>query len=184
MGLFRRKTVKPEVPPAPPPEARPIVVAADTAALDQLRAELASLTDRLDAADRANAELEATVHTLNQRLIVTAPPPAPAPAEPVESTPAEYVSVDQHAATDATVERLQERLTSAEQRIDQRIDQLDIRITSISTELANQLTEIGNDIEPMHDSAERLAAEQARYQIQFREDLAELAERIRRPGTA
>jgi hypothetical protein len=35
----------------------------------------------------------------------------------------------------------------------------------------------------MHDSAERLAAEQARYQIQFRQDLAELAERIRRPGS-
>jgi hypothetical protein len=35
----------------------------------------------------------------------------------------------------------------------------------------------------MHDSAERLAAEQARYQIQFRQDLAELADRIRRPGT-
>ena len=43
--------------------------------------------------------------------------------------------------------------------------------------LANQLTEIGNDIEPIHAGAERLAAEQARYQIQFRQDLAELAER-------
>ena len=43
--------------------------------------------------------------------------------------------------------------------------------------------EIGNDIEPMHASAEHLAAEQARYQIQFRQDLAELAERSRRPGT-
>ena len=68
--------------------------------------------------------------------------------------------------------------------LDQRIDRLDERVTAVSTELANQLTEIGNDIEPMHDSAERLAAEQARYQIQFRQDLAELAERIRRPGTA
>ena len=33
------------------------------------------------------------------------------------------------------------------------------------------------------DSTERLAAEQARYEIQFRSDLAELAERIRRPST-
>ena len=33
------------------------------------------------------------------------------------------------------------------------------------------------------DSTERLAAEQARYEIQFRAaDLAELAERIRRPN--
>ena len=33
-------------------------------------------------------------------------------------------------------------------------------------------------------STERLAAEQARYEIQFRADLAELAERLRRPGTS
>jgi hypothetical protein len=32
------------------------------------------------------------------------------------------------------------------------------------------------------DSTERLAAEQARYEIQFRADLAELAERLRRPN--
>ena len=33
-------------------------------------------------------------------------------------------------------------------------------------------------------STERLAAEQARYEIQFRADLAELAERLRRPDTS
>jgi len=33
------------------------------------------------------------------------------------------------------------------------------------------------------ESTERLAAEQARYEIQFRADLADLAERLRRPGT-
>ena len=86
-------------------------------------------------------------------------------------------------------------------------------------ELANQLTELGSDIDELNrrtsepatssrseavstaeleariaerldaamddvlDSTERLAAEQARYEIQFRSDLAELAERIRRPGS-
>ena len=50
-------------------------------------------------------------------------------------------------------------------------------------ELANQVNEIGSDIEPIQAGAERLAAEQARYQIQFRQDLAELAERLRRPGS-
>jgi len=39
-------------------------------------------------------------------------------------------------------------------------------------------------IDEVHDSTERLAAEQARYQIQFRQDLAELAERLRRPGAS
>jgi chromosome segregation ATPase len=39
-------------------------------------------------------------------------------------------------------------------------------------------TAIGDVLE----STEKLAAEQARYEIKFREDLAELAERLRRPG--
>jgi hypothetical protein len=88
----------------------------------------------------------------------------------------------------------------------------------VSLELANQLTELGRDIDDLNrrtvesavngdatevdtaeleariterldaaiddvlDSTERLAAEQARYEIQFRADLAELAERIRRPS--
>jgi len=81
----------------------------------------------------------------------------------------------------------------------EQIGALDSRITSVSTELANQLNELGNDIESLHNrpsgeavgdealgelrgSQERLANEQARYQIAFREDLAKLAEQLRRPG--
>ncbi len=69
---------------------------------------------------------------------------------------------------------------------------LDARVTSVSTELANQLTELGNDIDGLNarpsgdgpdatavselrDGQVRLANEQARYQIAFREDLARLA---------
>jgi hypothetical protein len=83
---------------------------------------------------------------------------------------------------------------------------LDRRMTNVSMELANQLTELSNDlevlllaaddegdegdeaavvglaIEAVQKSTERLASEQARYQIQFRQDLAELAERLRRPA--
>ena len=92
---------------------------------------------------------------------------------------------------------------------------MDGRITSVSVELANQLTELSRDIDELNrreaeqtdaepaevdsaelearlaerldaaiddvmNSTERLAAEQARYEIQFRADLAELAERLRR----
>ena len=81
----------------------------------------------------------------------------------------------------------------------EQIGALDSRITSVSTELANQMNELGNDIESLHNrpsgepvgdealgelrgSQERLANEQARYQIAFREDLAKLAEQLRRPG--
>jgi chromosome segregation ATPase len=79
-----------------------------------------------------------------------------------------------------------------------RLDALEGRLTSVSTELANQLSELGNDIEALNnrppgtpvddgtldelrDTQTRLASEQARYQIAFREDLARLAEQLRRP---
>ena len=73
---------------------------------------------------------------------------------------------------------------------------LDARITSVSTELANQLRELGGDIdalaerpvaavdegslEEVRDTQVRLANEQARYQIAFRADLARLAEHLQR----
>lgn len=96
---------------------------------------------------------------------------------------------------------------------------IDARVTGVSMELANQLTELGRDIDELNrrttesaadgeateidtaeleariterldaaiddvlDSTERLAAEQARYEIRFRADLAELAERVRRSNT-
>ena len=68
----------------------------------------------------------------------------------------------------------------------------------MSTELANQLTELGHDIDALNarppgdgempaavtelrDGQVRLANEQARYQIAFREDLARLASDLKRP---
>jgi DNA repair exonuclease SbcCD ATPase subunit len=92
-------------------------------------------------------------------------------------------------------------LTALEARLEslaERLDSLDGRLTAISTELANQLSELGNDIEALNsrdpgtpldaaavdelrDAQTRLASEQARYQIAFREDLARLAEQLRRP---
>jgi hypothetical protein len=85
-------------------------------------------------------------------------------------------------------------------RIDALAEQLsglESRLTAVSTELGNQLTELGNDIDALssrpdtpldeeavaelRDTQTRLATEQARYQIAFREDLARLAEQLRRP---
>jgi chromosome segregation ATPase len=77
---------------------------------------------------------------------------------------------------------------------------LDQRLTNVSTELANQLGELGRDIDGLGqripDGADgvvsdqvvdalrsgqtKLASEQARYEIAFREDLAALAEQLRR----
>jgi len=130
---------------------------ANDGALAELRSELAAMRERLDAADREKAELASTVDELSQRLIPSEPPPPP-------SSPGD---------------ELARRLAD----LDSRVTLLDDRVTSVSTELANQVNEIGSDIEPIQAGAERLAAEQARYQIQFRQDLAELAERLRRPGS-
>ena len=78
-----------------------------------------------------------------------------------------------------------------------RVAEIDARVTSVSTELANQLTELGHDIDALGTRADgdgdrdqvlaeirggqvRLANEQARYQLAFREDLAALADEVRR----
>lgn len=74
-----------------------------------------------------------------------------------------------------------------------RLDAIDARVTAVSTELANQLNELGGEldalaarpdgngvVDELRTGQVRLATEQARYQIAFRQDLAELAETLRR----
>jgi len=82
---------------------------------------------------------------------------------------------------------------------------LNERISNVSTELANQLGELSREldeigsrpasapvlaadqtateemIDELHEAQVRLAAEQARYEIAFRQDLANLADQLRRP---
>jgi hypothetical protein len=108
----------------------------------------------------------------------------------------------------AEVARLQGEIASLREAIEQHHDAaralhdqlstLDDRVTSVSTELANQLNELGSDIDALaarppadgpdpevlaavKDGQVRLASEQARYQIAFREDLARLAQELKRP---
>lgn len=134
--------------------------ATDPAEMDRLRAEMASLKEALERHDASTTDLAGRLDTLADR--------APPPADP----------------------RLDDLATT--------LAQLDARITAVSTELANQLTELGHDIDALNDrppdgshddgalgeirvGQARLANEQARYQIAFREDLARLAEQVRRP---
>lgn len=150
----------------------------DAEELERLRTEMSSMAARLDAAEASKQALGNEVHELRARLeipITEPPEPPPPPAPTID--PAE-------------IEALNARL----QRIDDRLDQADARVTSISTELANQLTELSGDIEALsndeapteqvvdelRDAQSRLANEQARYQIAFRQDLAELADRLKR----
>jgi chromosome segregation ATPase len=86
----------------------------------------------------------------------------------------------------------------------EKVGAVDSRVNQVSLELTNQLTELSGDLDRASTRADaldmieqltsqlndvtggqqRLANEQARYAIQFREDLAELADRLRRPGSA
>lgn len=98
--------------------------------------------------------------------------------------------------------------TSTSGQIDElvtRIGSLDARVTQVGTEVTHQLGELSGDIDALGRRTERLdgdlaglvelptavdevrtdqarlANEQARYEIAFRQDLAELAERLQRP---
>jgi hypothetical protein len=153
---------------------------ADPAELEAIKADISAMAARLDRSDADKDELGSRVHSLTTKLETpatrTPPPPPPEPPKPV--------------ITEADLDILRARL----QRLSDRLDGVDARITSISTELANQLTELSGDVESIakehpptddivveiRDAQVKLANEQARYQIAFREDLADLAERLKR----
>lgn len=85
-------------------------------------------------------------------------------------------------------------VTAATNGLDQRISAIDTRLTNMTTELSHQLHELSSDIEAITqresnpESVEaleqlrlsqiRIANEQARYQIAFRQDLAVIAEQL------
>lgn len=87
-------------------------------------------------------------------------------------------------------------VTAAANGLDQRITAIDTRLTNMTAELSNQLHELGSDletiamrenepiaveaIEQLRVSQTRIANEQARYQIAFRQDLAAITEQLRR----
>ncbi len=96
-------------------------------------------------------------------------------------------------------ERVAANDTSTRQATEQ-VAAIEQRLSSVSTELANQVSELGRDIDglaahsnevangtvtdevidSLKTSQVKLAAEQARYEIAFRQDLAVLADQVRR----
>ena len=109
----------------------------------------------------------------------------------IESMQAELVAlreqVEQQSAALTT-----ERMTA--QSIAERIAALEGRVSGMGSELSRQLHELGNEIEELSKRANeagvmdvvdalkasqvRLATEQARYEITFRQDLAALANKL------
>ena len=87
-------------------------------------------------------------------------------------------------------------VTAAANGLDQRISVIDTRLTNMTAELSHQLHELSSDIETitkqesnpesvevlelLRVSQTRIANEQARYQIAFRQDLAVIAEQLRK----
>lgn len=86
------------------------------------------------------------------------------------------------------------RVTS--ESVADRLSGLETRVSGMGSELARQLHELGDEIEQLSKRAEddgvaeiiatlkatqvRLASEQARYEITFRQDLAQLADQLLR----
>jgi len=87
-------------------------------------------------------------------------------------------------------------VTAATNGLDQKIAIIDERLKTMTTELSHQMHELGTEIETLVKTADesasrealeqlrvnqtRIANEQARYEIAFRQDLAEIVEQIRR----
>ena len=179
MGLFKKRATDPaEI------ERLKAEIAAMGARLEAADQRLAIADRRLDAADTVKTELGEQVRGIVTRLDT---PIAPPPHEPPPSPPPPPAPAIDPAELSDVRHRLEELAS--------RLDGIDLRITSISTELANQIVELSGEIEAasaggappadelveeLRDAQTRLANEQARYQIAFRQDLAALADRLKR----
>lgn len=165
----------------------------ETGSLDELREQLLKLDRRIDeqlavtaqpaGVDTATVDaLRDRVEELSRRFDVplTDPPPPP---EDVTSPTAET-----DADIGAEIDAVRDEMT----RFADRLDQVESRLVSISKELAHQIDELGHEVgerdvggpaadvvEHLRQAQTELAAEQARYQIAFREELAQLADRLR-----
>lgn len=157
MGLFRRRE-------------RFDATATYVAELAELRGEISSIELRVHDVASARSAVDERLAQVDDRLR----------------------EVD-HRVEEAGRDRNRVELDTLEHRLTDvvaRLEALDARITAVSTELANQIAELGSEpagtassdqlVGELRDAQVRLANEQARYQIAFRQELAEIADRLRR----
>jgi predicted nucleic acid-binding Zn-ribbon protein len=165
-------------------ESRLLVTTERLSDLDQLQS-------RVEAAESAAARV-ADLDQLQARI------------EAAESAAARVSELDQLTELPAQIAALggQVATTSADATAARELAaSLEARVAQVGTELANQLAELGREmdslaarapdlakppaptseavVEQLRESQVRLANEQARYEIAFREDLATLAEQVR-----
>jgi chromosome segregation ATPase len=157
-----------------------------TSGASGVKEQMAQLHSRLDSAGRQLVELEA----LRERVASA------------EAASARLAELDVLSTLPARVDELTTHVTrtSADAEAARtHAAALDGRLTQVATELANQLAELGREmdslssrpaptppqptsetvVEQLREGQVRLANEQARYEIAFREDLAMLAEQVR-----
>lgn len=187
------------------------------AQLDEMRDERAALEARIATLDKTNEQLDLRLRSLDQGVVGVGEQLVALGSSNAE-TNRRVQAIDERLAPGAETSDRVDELRAALAELAQQTSSIDARVTSVSMELANQLTELSNDIDELSrrnldpldgnstdgidaaaleariterldvaiddvlDATERLAAEQARYEIRFRADLAELAERVRRPG--
>jgi hypothetical protein len=186
MGLFKKK-------------------ATDPGEIERLKADIAVMAARLDKADADKHELGTAVRGIVTRLDTptTPPPPPPEPQKPAVTE----ADVDM---LRARLQRFNDRIDQIDARITSIATELANQINELAGEVgtltvaANQPAwgESGDDDEEdaaaqaaaaaalagaaeaiaieIRDAQVKLANEQARYQIAFRQDLAELAERLKK----
>jgi exonuclease SbcC len=192
----------------------------------QQQAALAERLASLDEQVRAQAALAERVAALDERLAAVAAAPAgagitvdPAAIGSVTSDLERLRQIVELRSADVAglrelidvrsgeIAQLQQQLASLSQRTGDTEEDartalrkalvIDERIQNVSTQLANQLSELSRDMDSLaerqpagggvdHEALQslrsgqvKLAAEQARYEISFREDLAVLAEQVR-----
>jgi DNA repair exonuclease SbcCD ATPase subunit len=154
------------------------------------------------------AEVPAAVPAETQFTSVPPPPPPPALAPP----PPAATATDELSERIAELRDQLDDLARQTSTVDARVTSVSMELANQLTELSSDIDELNRRssgstdgasptdvdtaaleariaerldaaIDDVLDSTERLAAEQARYEIQFRADLAELANRLRRPGS-
>ncbi len=174
------------------------------AAVDGLAMQLQQLNARV----AAQAELGGQLSALRDRVTQLTEQPRGAADDDVRLQLQEIgerlrSNDDLHAQVSQLMEKAAVNDTEA-RAVREHMAVLDQRLTNVGTELANQLSELGRDIDglgqrvpegadgvvsdevvdALRGGQVKLANEQARYEIAFREDLAALAEQLRkgRPG--
>lgn len=160
MGLFRRK-----------PAVDPAQLAAVTAELADVRAQLEALGKRLDADDAARRVAAANVAGLQQRVAAVG----------VELT-------NQLTELSGEIDALQQRpdptpMVAAVGELGGAVDALRAETAGNSAAIAEvraTAEATTSEVDVLRTTQERLANEQARYQIAFRDDLATLADQVTR----